>query len=124
MKRILILEDEEHLCELYRQVLEDEGYLVTTARDGDSALALLAAQPCDLAIVDIKLGRTNGLDYVRDMLALHRNMKIVLNTAYSMFKQDLRTWSADAYILKSSDYAELIATVNRLLRRRKTKART
>lgn len=115
MKRILILEDEENLCSLYRQILTDEGYEVLVATDGDSALSILSQKPCDLAIVDIKLGHANGLDYMGEMLTLQRNMKIIVNSAYSVYKQDLRVWSADAYLLKSSNYDELVATVKNLL---------
>ena len=115
MKRILILEDEENLRALYQQILVDEGYEVVLATDGESALSILKQKPCDLAIVDIKLGNANGLDYMGEMLNMQRNMKIVVNSAYSVYKQDLRVWSADAYLLKSSNYEELVATVNSLL---------
>ena len=119
MKRILILEDEENLCALYKQVFSDQGYSVITASEGDEALNKLAKYPCDLAIVDVKLGDENGLEYMRKMMILRQNMKVVINTAYSTYKQDFQAWSADAYLMKSSNYHELVATVNRLLQVKK-----
>ena len=123
MKRILILEDEENLCHLYQQVLTDEGFAVVVARDGETALNLLERFPCDLAIVDIKLGASSGLDYMQEMLNRNKHLRIVINTAYAIYKQDFNTWSADAYLLKSSDLDELVQTVHRLLKTAKTKAR-
>ena len=123
MKRILILEDEENLCHLYQQVLAEEGFAVVVARDGETALNLLERYPCDLAIVDIKLGASSGLDYMQEMLNRNKHLRIVINTAYAVYKHDFNTWSADAYLLKSSDLDELVQTVHRLLKTAKTKAR-
>ncbi|RMD91551.1 MAG: response regulator [Calditrichaeota bacterium] len=115
MKKILILDDEDNLRALYKQILVEQGYSVVTASEGTQALKILSKQPCDLAIVDVKLGNENGLEYMRQMMTMRQGMKVIINTAYSTFKQDFQAWSADAYLMKSSDSKELLATVNRLL---------
>ncbi len=122
MKRILVLEDEENLCRLYQQVLTEEGFAVVIAKDRNTALNLLERYPCDLAVVDIKLGTENGLDCIQEMLQRKKDLRIIIHSAYAVYKQDFSSWSADAYLLKSSDIDELVQTIHRLLKAPKAKA--
>lgn len=65
---ILVVDDEPAIVELITSALEDEGHLVTTARDGREALSMLRERrPC-LAIVDLMMPRMNGWELRRAML--------------------------------------------------------
>lgn len=114
MKTILVVEDEKHLRTLYSQELIDEGYQVFTAKNGNEALEVVKAHPVDLAILDIKLEGENGLDVLRNVMEQKRGLKVIINTAYSSFRNDFTSWSADAYIVKSSDLEELKSKVREL----------
>lgn len=115
MKTILLVEDEKHLRTLYSQELMTEGYHVVTAQDGKEALEAVKNSPVDLAILDIKLQQgENGLDVLRDVMEQHRGLKVIINTAYSSYRNDFTSWSADAYIVKSSDLEELKSKVREL----------
>ena len=111
MKTILVVEDERHLQALYSQELAAEGYNVITAGNGGEALEKIKNNAIDLAILDIKLENEDGLEVLRNMMAHQRGLKVILNTAYSSYRNDFKSWSAEDYIVKSSNLDELISRV-------------
>ena len=119
---LLVVDDDPSLNELYRLELEDEGYRVLTAVNGQEALDRLRAEPADLVVLDIRMEGMDGLETLAEIFKVRRELPVVINTAYSNFKTDFGTWSADAYVVKSSDLTELKTRVREVLRRRKTRA--
>jgi len=114
MKTILVVEDEKHLQILYAQELAAEGYKVITAQNGREALEMVKSNPVDLAILDIKLEGESGLDVLRNIMEQKRGLKVILNTAFSSYRNDFRSWSAEDCIVKSSNLDELISKVREL----------
>jgi DNA-binding response OmpR family regulator len=114
MKTILVVEDEKHLQILYAQELAAEGYNVIAVGTGGEALEKVKNNPIDLAILDIKLDEENGLEVLRNMMEHRRGLKVILNTAYSSYRNDFKSWSAEDYIVKSSNLDELISKVRKL----------
>lgn len=119
---LLVVDDDPSLSELYRLELEDEGYRVLTATSGAAALECLRAEPADLVVLDMRMEGMDGLETLAEILKVRRELPVVINTAYSNFKTDFGTWSADAYVVKSSDLTELKTRVRDVLRRRKPRA--
>ena len=115
MKRILVVDDEKHICELYKMELEDEGYLVTLAHSGKDALKQVDGAPPDLIVLDIQMPGMDGIETLEKLLGKDKGIPIILNTAYSHYKDDFTTWGADAYVVKSSDTSKLKAEIKRLL---------
>ncbi|MDD3472819.1 MAG: response regulator [Syntrophaceae bacterium] len=115
MKRILVVDDEKHICELYKIELEDEGYLVTIANSGSEALDVVDKNPPDLIVLDIQMPGMDGIETLEKLLGKDKGVPIILNTAYSHYKDDFTTWGADAYVVKSSDTSKLKAEIKRLL---------
>lgn len=115
MKRILIVDDEKHICELYKSELEDEGYSVQIAGDGKEALALVDSETPDLIVLDIQMPGMDGIEALEKILGRDKGIPVILNTAYSHYREDYTTWGADAYVVKSSDMTELKAEIKRLL---------
>ena len=115
MKRILVVDDEKHICELYKIELEDEGYLVTIANSGSEALDVVDKNPPDLIVLDIQMPGMDGIETLEKLLGKDKGVPIILNTAYSHYKDDFQTWGADAYVVKSSDTSKLKAEIKRLL---------
>lgn len=111
MKTILVIEDEKHLQTLYALELGAEGYNVVTVGSGNEALERLRNNRVDLAILDIKLENENGLEVLRNLMEQQRDLKVILNTAYSTYRNDFKSWSAEDYIVKSSNLDELISRV-------------
>jgi DNA-binding NtrC family response regulator len=114
-ERILIIEDENNVRQLYQMELEEEGYEVVTAADGQSALRRLADEPVDLVVLDLALPDGSGLDYLQQFMELHRHVKVVINTAYPVYQGDFHSWAADAFLIKTSDLTELKSTIDHFL---------
>ena len=57
----------------------------------------------------------DGIEALSGILAKHPKLPVILHTAYSSYKDNFMSWSAHAYVVKSSDRSELFATVRRLL---------
>jgi DNA-binding response OmpR family regulator len=115
MSRILVVEDEPHLQELYKLEFEDSGYDVTTCGDGEKAIELARDQVFDLIILDIKIPKREGTEVLQEVKKRNRDIHVVLNSAYATYKNDFSTWLADAYVVKSADLGELKTTVENLL---------
>ncbi|MFQ5707219.1 MAG: response regulator [bacterium] len=115
MKTILVVDDEINLRKLYQQELEEEEYRVIPASNGQEAIQKFKTEDVNLVVLDIKLEQENGLDILRKMMSFNRDAKVIINTAYSTYKSDFATWSADAYLVKSSDLDELKTTISKLL---------
>jgi len=114
-KRILVVDDEASIRTLYSQELRDEGYLVQAVASAEEASLALAEQPVDLVILDIELPGKDGLAYLREVMEQYRDLRVVINSAYHSYKDDFTSWSAEAYLVKSSDLDPLKATVRELL---------
>lgn len=115
MKTILVVDDEKNLRILYKKELEEEGYHILTASCAEEGLEIIKKEQVDLAILDIKMDGIDGIQMLREVLAHNRNIKIILNSAYSSYKSDFSTWSADAYLIKSSDLRDMKEKIEELL---------
>jgi len=115
MKKILVVDDEESIRELYRAELADEGYDVELAEDGQQALRRLESGRPDLVTLDVKMPGIDGIETLRRIREKDATIPVVLVTAFGEFKQDFNTWASDAYIVKSHDPTELKETVRKLL---------
>lgn len=115
MKKILVVDDEESIRELYRAELSDEGYEVDLAADGREALRRLDAFRPDLVTLDIKMPGIDGIEVLRRIREKNATIPVVLVSAFGEFKQDFNTWASDAYIVKSHDPTELKETIRKLL---------
>ena len=109
--RILIVEDERHLRDLYQRELTACGYDVRLARDGFEAVELADRCDADLVILDIRLPGMDGLDAMSRILDRNRKLPVIINSAYPEYKDNFMSWCAVHYVVKSSDLTELLACV-------------
>ena len=116
MKKIMVVDDEENIRFLYKEELEEEGFVVELAKNGEEALSKLCEFQPDLITLDIKMPGMNGIEVLKKIREQDRNLPIVLCSAYGEYKQDLTTWASDAYVVKCADLTELKSTIQRLLR--------
>ena len=75
MLKVLVVEDEQDLCELIAETLIDEGYEVTCAKDGAEAMAAASAAHFDVVLADMRLPKVDGLTLfrrLREERARHR----------------------------------------------------
>jgi CheY-like chemotaxis protein len=112
---ILVVEDDTNQRALYEEELVDEGYTVLTAGDGKEAIAHVRARKPDLIILDINMPVMDGLDTLSQLLEHDGQIPVIINTAYASYQDSFTSWSADAYVVKSSDLSELKETIKKLL---------
>lgn len=75
--RILLIEDDESLRALLRQVLAIEHYEVVPAADGREAMALAASQPFDLVITDLIMPHKEGIETIMELRRRHPGTRII-----------------------------------------------
>ena len=114
-KCILVVDDDTGIRNLYRQVLEQEGYTVVTADNGSRGLELLQQHTIDLVILDIRMPGMDGRDFLSRARESHASLPIVVASGHGSYRQDFTLWGADAFVLKQPDFTELKETVHRLL---------
>jgi DNA-binding response OmpR family regulator len=115
-KKILVIDDEENIRLLYQEELKDKGYEVILASNGQEGLEKFDNCNPDLITLDIRMVGLDGLDILKLIREKSRDIPVILCTAYEEYKQDLRSWSSDAYVVKSSDINELLTTIKEILK--------
>ncbi len=83
-KKLLLVDDNEEFLDSIKDVLEDAGYIVMTAANGEDALSLFKEETFDVVLMDIKMPGINGVETFLKMKESNPGVKVVLFTAYSM----------------------------------------
>jgi DNA-binding response OmpR family regulator len=117
--RILVLEDDHQLAGVIRRGLQEQGYAVDIAHDGDMGLALAQTAPYDLLVLDVMLPEIDGLTVCRRLRTSHKNMPVLMLTARDTVDDRVAGLDsgADDYVVKPFAFRELLARVRALLRR-------
>jgi len=121
---ILIVDDQQEICDVVQEYLTGEGYRVSTAHDGTGMRRVLGQGPVDLVILDLMLPGLDGLEVMRRLRALDEGsvrprVPIILLTARGEESDrvvGLRL-GADDYVVKPFSPNELVARVDAVLRR-------
>lgn len=116
---ILIVDDEPEILSYLRRGFVFEGYRVSTAIDGESALAQAAREPPDLVILDLMLPGMDGIDVCEDLRRNDPHLPILMLTARDSVPDRVAGLEsgADDYLVKPFAFIELLARVRALLRR-------
>jgi len=116
-KRILLIEDDLSICEIYHYTLSGAGYDLTIANDGETGLKYIQDNPYDLVLLDIMLPKITGVEIVKRVFTAdfpRKNVRIILlsNLAQeSIIEQALKD-GAEEFILKSKILPkELVDTI-------------
>ncbi|RKD34313.1 response regulator [Thermohalobacter berrensis] len=122
-KKILVVDDEEHIVELIKFNLEKNGYEVVTAFEGEEALNKVYEEEPDLVVLDLMLPGIDGIEVCKRMKrdSITENIPIIMLTAKSEETDKVLGLEigADDYITKPFSVRELIARVKAVLRRSK-----
>lgn len=118
MRKILLVEDEEHIRDSLRLNLELEGFTVAECANGNNAIELVNETKFDLIILDVMLPGTTGFEICEKIKATHPQLPVLFLTALSDSHNKLRGLTlADDYLAKPFNLEELILRVKNLLKR-------
>jgi len=114
-KKILVVDDEENIRELFREELEEEGYEVHLASGGEEAIRMVDEVNPDLVTLDIRMPGMDGIETLRAIKEKRRELPMVMCTAYPEYKHDFGVWASEAYVVKSTDLKELKDKIREVL---------
>src|SRR5258706_6849710 len=114
---ILAVDDDAIACQLLQEVLQKEGYQVSTATSGQEAIRLAQEVPFDLAILDIRMPDLSGIDVLKVLKRLNAQVPVLMTTAYSSMQTAIEATRLGAYdyLSKPCKIEELLLTVRRAL---------
>jgi two-component system, NtrC family, response regulator AtoC len=114
---ILVVDDDESALKALMQVLRRENYHVEGASSGPEALQRLDSSPADLVITDIRMGRMDGMELMRELHARRPNLPVIVMTAFASIDTAIRSIHEGAYdyISKPYEVDDLRLTVRRAL---------
>ena len=115
MSKVMIVEDDDSLREIYGIRLTAEGYAVVSARDGEEALAVAVKERPDLIVSDVMMPKITGFDMLDILRSTPetKNIKVIMMTALSSEDQRERgeNLGADRYLVKSQVGIEDVVNV-------------
>jgi DNA-binding NtrC family response regulator len=115
--RILVVDDDENLRWVLKTQLEEFGYTVSEAPDGEQALAIIAKEPPALVLTDLKMPGLSGLELLTKIRSDYPEVPAVIITAFGTIQSAVQAMRVGAYdyLTKPIDYEELEIVVNRVL---------
>jgi DNA-binding response OmpR family regulator len=117
---VLIVEDEPEMARLLAKGLREEQFEISLARDGRSALEKSEVTPFDVILLDVMLPLMNGLEVARQLRRREQETPVLMLTARDSLPDIVRGLDAgaDDYLTKPFSFAELLARIRALARRR------
>ncbi len=116
--KILIVDDDENICEVIKMYLENSGYSTKVCYDGKAALETFVQYMPDLVLLDIMLPHMDGVDVLKRIRKEYETPVIMLTAKGETFDKVLALeLGADDYIVKPFEPKEMIARVKAVLRR-------
>ncbi|MGN7359626.1 response regulator transcription factor [Paenibacillus sp. SAF-054] len=118
MIHILVADDDVHIRELLRHVLQHEGYAVVEAADGNEAAGVLSREQIHLAVIDVMMPGKNGLQLCSEIRQDY-GIPVILLTAKDQLPDKEKGYTAgtDDYVTKPFEPKELVFRIKALLRR-------
>jgi len=117
--RLLVVEDEPTLCEQLKLALQEQGYVVDTASNGEDALHFGKEEEIDAAILDLGLPKLDGISVLKGWRAAQKTFPVIILTARDNWGEKVAgiDSGADDYITKPFHMEELLARVRSVIRR-------
>jgi two-component system OmpR family response regulator len=117
--RLLIVEDDPQIAALAKKKLQEAGFAVDWARDGEEGLSLALVEPYDCAVVDVMLPRLDGLSLIRELRDQRVDTPVLILSAKRSVEDRVEGLhsGSDDYLTKPFAFSELLARIHALLRR-------
>jgi two-component system, NtrC family, response regulator HydG len=119
---ILLVDDNEEFLDSTKDVLEDEGYEVFTAKNGEDAIRMVKEQPFEVILMDIKMSGLSGVETFIEMKKINPTAKVIMVTAYSvesLIRQAIEE-GAYAVLKKPLNMSILLKEIDIIIKSKKT----
>jgi DNA-binding NtrC family response regulator len=122
-KKILIVDDDQKICETLSDILEEAGYEVSTACDGRDALEKTRMDSFNLVITDIKMPIMDGMALLKEIEKSHADIEVIVITSYGYQGQQVEATRLGAYeyLNKPLNLDQLKNIIARVLKMQETK---
>ncbi len=119
--RILVIDDEESMCNFMEIMLTKEGYQVDSAVSAPEGLSMLKSQSYDLVISDLNMPEMSGIDVLREARSFNEDQDFIVITAYATAETAVEAMKLGAsdYIFKPFNVDDVKLTVKKILSRRR-----
>jgi len=120
--KLLIVEDQNELRNILKKRLNEAGYVLDDAADGETAMDFINFTEYDVIILDIMIPKINGLEILKNIRNKKNATPVLLLTAKDTIEDRVKglDMGADDYLVKPFAFDELLARIRTLLRRRET----
>ncbi len=116
--KVLVIDDDSNICELLRNYLENEGYEVCTASDGEEGISTFRIQDPDIVLLDIMMPKKDGWQVCKEIRSHSTKPIIIISAKGDTIDKVLGLeLGADDYIVKPLDMKEVFARIKAVLRR-------
>ena len=121
--RLLVVDDEESMCQYLSILLQKEGYEVKTVNSGAAALKVVENDPVDVVMTDIQMPKMDGIQLLRGIKALDPTMPVIIMTAYASEQSaiDAVNLGAFSYLQKHTKNDEIKIVVRNALQLRQAR---
>jgi diguanylate cyclase (GGDEF)-like protein/PAS domain S-box-containing protein len=119
--RVLVVDDEPDMCWALENTLQPAGYAVTTAMSGAEAIEKARGRFFNLALLDIRLPDTEGIELVAPLKEMHPDMEMVMVTAYASLETAVRALNegVSAYLTKPLNLNDVLAAAREILEKQR-----
>lgn len=121
MFHILVVDDDKNIRLFFGAVLEEAGYTVSSASNGEEALEIMEREHVDLVVLDVMMPKMDGYEFTRTLREANNNLPILMVSAKQLPADKHMGFAAgtDDYITKPIDDEEMLFRIKALLRRAK-----
>lgn len=116
-KMILVVDDEPVMVEITKRKLQDQGYEIVTAGDGEEALAQMAKKIPDLILLDVEMPKMNGYTFVMEKSKnpTYKPVPVVVLTAHEEVEPLFKRHGVRGYLLKPMNIQQLLDKVKEVI---------
>jgi two-component system response regulator RegA len=113
--RLLLVDDDEILCSVLARALQRKGFRVAVVHDHQAALAAAAEYPPEFAVVDLKFPDGSGLSLVKELMGLHKHLRVVVLTGYASIATAIEAVKLGAryYLTKPANADDIVEALHR-----------
>jgi DNA-binding response OmpR family regulator len=111
-KKILVIDDEQHIREHYQQLLTEKGFEVDVAEDGTSGLNAFKNGSYDLVLLDVNMPDKSGLEVLKEIKRVNESQVVFLLTAFEEYKRNFASLYAEEYFTKDKKIEVLLRRIH------------